>query len=41
MAATDNSSALYAQRFLRWLVVSIPLGWGVYSTLQKAVQLFH
>ncbi len=42
MAATEeSSSSRYAQRFLRWIVVSIPLGWGVYATLQKAIQLFR
>lgn len=25
---------------LFWLYVSIPLGWGVWSTLQKALALF-
>jgi hypothetical protein len=41
MAATDSSSSRDAQRFLRWIVVSIPLSWGVYATLQKAIQLFR
>lgn len=26
---------------LFWLYVSIPLGWGVWSTLQKAFTLFE
>jgi len=24
-----------------WLYVGIPLAWGVWSTLQKAMDLFH
>ena len=24
-----------------WILVTIPLGWGVYATLQKAIQLFR
>jgi hypothetical protein len=31
----------YGQRFVRWVVVLVPLGWGVYATLQKAVDLFR
>ncbi|MGH8477398.1 MAG: MFS transporter small subunit [Methylococcales bacterium] len=27
--------------FLFWLYVSIPLAWGVWSTLQKAFTLFQ
>jgi hypothetical protein len=41
MAATDSPSSRYGRRFLHWIVVSIPLGWGVYATLQKAAQLFR
>lgn len=26
---------------LFWLYVSIPLGWGIGSTLKKALALFH
>jgi hypothetical protein len=29
------------QRLVRWVVVLVPLSWGVYATLQKAVHLFH
>lgn len=26
---------------LAWLVVCIPLGWGVYNTLLNSMKLFH
>ena len=24
-----------------WLVVALPLGWGVFQTVQKSIPLFH
>jgi hypothetical protein len=27
--------------FLAWLVVGLPLAWGVMQTLEKAMALFH
>jgi hypothetical protein len=30
-----------AWMLLFWLYVSLPLAWGVWSTLQKAMALFH
>lgn len=41
MAATVDNTARHSQRLIRWLVVSVPLGWGVYATLQNALQLFR
>lgn len=26
---------------LAWLLVSVPLGWGVYNTLLNSMKLFH
>jgi hypothetical protein len=26
---------------LFWLYVAVPLGWGIWSTLKKALALFH
>ena len=39
-ARTKNLSAL-ALLVLFWLYVSIPLAWGTWSTLQKALALFN
>jgi hypothetical protein len=36
-----SDSNRVAQRLVRWVVVLVPLSWGVYSTLQKAAHLFH
>jgi len=38
-AARAPSSS--ARLVVSWLVVGIPLAWGVYATLQKAAQLFR
>ena len=24
-----------------WIVVSLPLAWGIYKTIEKAIVLFH
>jgi hypothetical protein len=43
-SSTDNevSRGNNAVRIaLAWLFVSIPLGWGVFETLRKAVHLFQ
>ena len=42
--AQDSSPAGDTGAFrllLYWAIVSVPLGWGVYKTVQKAVPLFH
>ena len=36
--ATNTSAPLLA---IYWLIVLIPLGWGVYQTVQKSIPLFH
>ena len=36
--ATNTSAPLVA---IYWLIVLVPLGWGVYQTVQKSVPLFH
>jgi hypothetical protein len=36
---TKTSSA--ASIFVAWLVVGLPLGWGVYNTLLGAMKLFQ
>ena len=35
---TNTSAPLVA---IYWLIVLVPLGWGVYQTVQKSVPLFH
>lgn len=41
MAKSTSSKALeWLLLLLFWLYVSIPLGWGIWSTLQKAFTLF-
>jgi hypothetical protein len=37
--STRNSSA--AAILVAWLVVGIPLGWGVYNTLLSSMKLFQ
>jgi hypothetical protein len=37
----ENAPARAIQVLLAWAVVSLPLAWGVYSTLKKAAQLFQ
>jgi len=37
----DVSAANKAKLILAWTFVGIPLLWGVYNTLAKAVLLFH
>jgi hypothetical protein len=39
MTEVKKSSA--AVILLAWLVVSIPLGWGVYNTVRNAMKLFQ
>jgi hypothetical protein len=39
MTEVKKSSA--AVILLAWLVVSIPLGWGVYNTARNAMKLFQ
>ena len=39
MTAVKKSSA--AAILLAWLVVSIPLAWGVYNTARNAMKLFQ
>jgi hypothetical protein len=36
---TKKSSA--AMIFLAWLLVGVPLGWGVYNTLLSSMKLFQ
>ena len=37
-ATTNTAAPLVA---IYWLIVVLPLGWGVYQTVQKSVPLFH
>ncbi len=37
--SSGGSNAL--QLFLYWLIVGIPLAWGVWKTVQKLPALFH
>jgi hypothetical protein len=39
MTAVKKSSATAI--LLAWLVVSVPLGWGVYNTVRNAMKLFQ
>jgi hypothetical protein len=36
-----TKTRVYGQRLVRWVIVFVPLSWGIYATLQKAVQLFR
>lgn len=38
---TDAKRSSAAAILLAWLVVSIPLGWGVYNTARNAMKLFE
>jgi len=40
MMERHNASSWVAVA-VAWLLVAIPLGWGVYKTLQTAVKLFR
>jgi hypothetical protein len=35
------SASSWAAVAVAWLLVAIPLGWGIYKTLQTAVKLFR
>jgi hypothetical protein len=39
--AEDTSKSSPAMIALAWLVVSVPLAWGIYNTLLNAVKLFQ
>ncbi len=36
-----GSGASHVLAFVYWLVVLVPLGWGVFQTVQKSIPLFH
>jgi len=40
MATTETKSTSPALVAAAWIVVSIPLGWGIYNTALSAVKLF-
>lgn len=37
---SDTSGSALAALLLSWLAVGVPLAWGVFATLQKALALF-
>ena len=39
MATTNDSNTV--KLVLAWLLVGIPLAWGVIKTIQNALNLFH
>ena len=38
--STSHSTSSPLQVFVYWLIVGLPLCWGVYKTVQKSVPLF-
>ena len=38
---SDSSGSNAAMLFISWVVVGVPLIWGVYNTLLKLPALFH
>jgi len=41
MMVTDEKKTSPTLIFFAWIVVSIPLAWGVYNTALNAVKLFQ
>ncbi len=41
VTASSTGSGVSATVVLAWLAVGVPIAWGVWTTLQKAVVLFH
>jgi hypothetical protein len=39
--AENNKKSSPAMILLAWLLVGIPLGWGVYNTLLNSMKLFQ
>jgi len=37
----DSLKSRFAVILLAWLLVGIPLGWGIYNTLLNSMKLFH
>lgn len=38
---SDSLKSRLAVILLAWLLVGIPLGWGIYNTLLNSMKLFH
>lgn len=38
---SDNLQSRSVMILLAWVVLAIPLGWGIYNTLLNSVKLFH
>ena len=41
MAEERPSASSWATVAIAWILVGIPLGWGIYQTLRTAVKLFR
>ena len=39
--SSSNTGSSALQVLLYWAIVAVPLGWGVYKTVQKSVPLFN
>ena len=40
-APTEEAPSSAAAVALRWLIVGLPLAWGIFETLKKSLALFH